>query len=305
MMTSPVRLATALGCCLGVAAPTPAAVLCQKKSGAVFVRVACKKKEAAVDLAQFGAVGPQGPPGVGPLTTCPADSVLVGTTCVDKYEASVWSIPAASTSLLARVQQGTVTLADLAGGGATEVSPSSSCTPGFPGTFPANGNWTGPLYAVSVAGVLPTACVTWFQAEQACALSGKRLLTDEEWQRAAAGTPDPGTDDGRTDCDVKSPGPVDTGSRSSCKSAWGVFDMVGNVEELVADWGEQPAGCTNWASSLGDDRTCMGGNGTNNLAGALIRGGYWNDGTDAGVFAVYGFGSPSLAGGGLGFRCAR
>jgi formylglycine-generating enzyme required for sulfatase activity len=28
---------------------------------------------------------------------------------------------------------------------------------------------------------------------------------------------------------------VNTGSRASCKSSWGVFDMVGNVLEWVAD----------------------------------------------------------------------
>jgi hypothetical protein len=78
------------------AAATPAAVLCQRKrSGLVVVRRACKKKETALDLAQFGAVGPKGDkgdpgtpgaPGVGPLTTCPPDSVLVGTTCVGTYD---------------------------------------------------------------------------------------------------------------------------------------------------------------------------------------------------------------------------
>ena len=43
--------------------PASGAVLCQKKSGVVVVRAACKKKETALDLAQFGAVGPKGDPG--------------------------------------------------------------------------------------------------------------------------------------------------------------------------------------------------------------------------------------------------
>lgn len=38
-------------------------VLCTKKSGAVVRRTACKKKEAALDLSQFGALGPKGDPG--------------------------------------------------------------------------------------------------------------------------------------------------------------------------------------------------------------------------------------------------
>src|SRR5262249_2522029 len=39
---------------------------------------------------------------------CPPDSVQVGTLCVDTYEASVWSIPAANTSLIKKVQKGKV-----------------------------------------------------------------------------------------------------------------------------------------------------------------------------------------------------
>ena len=52
--------------------------------------------------------------------TCPADSVPVGTACVDKYEASVWSVPNPETStLVARLKKGRVTLGDLVAGGAT------------------------------------------------------------------------------------------------------------------------------------------------------------------------------------------
>ena len=36
--------------------PAGAAVLCQKKSGAVFVRSACKKKEMALDVSGLGLV---------------------------------------------------------------------------------------------------------------------------------------------------------------------------------------------------------------------------------------------------------
>jgi hypothetical protein len=57
-------------CAVGLAAlsltwvaPVRAAMLCQKRSGAIFVRTACKQKETRLNLAQFGAVGPKGDKG--------------------------------------------------------------------------------------------------------------------------------------------------------------------------------------------------------------------------------------------------
>ena len=51
MRTSVILLAALM------ASPCPGAVLCQRKSGAIFAREACKKKETAVDLTQFGVLG--------------------------------------------------------------------------------------------------------------------------------------------------------------------------------------------------------------------------------------------------------
>jgi hypothetical protein len=91
-----------------------------------------------------------------------------------------------STALIKKIQQGQVTLADLQASGASRIDCSHDAS-GF--DFPS-GNWRFQnIFAVSIAGVLPTDCLTWFQASQACALSGKRLLTHYEWQTAAVGTP--------------------------------------------------------------------------------------------------------------------
>jgi formylglycine-generating enzyme required for sulfatase activity len=110
---------------------------------------------------------------------------------------------------------------------------------------------------------------------------------------------------------------VSTGSRSSCKSAWGVFDMVGNVDEWVADWADNngPSPCTDWTTSAsfpGNDQSCFGGPGGNGPSGlpvALLRGGTFRtgffNGTDAGVFAVDADGIPANSDGAIGFRCAR
>ncbi len=260
-----------------------------------------------------GPAGPAGPPGPAGSpdtpdqvrdkfftgTSCVGNSVndilvKVGPLCVDRYEASVWSNP-----------DGTGTAYGVFG-----------VQTAYPGGFPATGNWTTAVYAVSRAGVLPSTGLTWFQAQQACALSGKRLLTNAEWQMAAAGTPDPGAGgNGTTQCNTITTGPVATGSAGNCASNWGVQDMVGNVWEWVADWIQ--GNTTPWAPSTTTTNATYGSDwmyGTNpatfqggglNFPVALLRGGFWPGGAGVGVFALTACCGPSFADGNSGFRCAR
>jgi len=270
---------------------------------------------------------------------CPPDSVRVGPNCVDKYEASVWSIPPANVELLRKARLGRVTLQDLQGGGASQLGAlvQTACTGNEYGAgFPRTGNWTTPVYALSVAGVLPSSCITWFQAEQACRLADKRLLRNEEWQAAAAGTPDPGVDDDQaTTCATTSPAPALTGSRSGCKSNWGAHDMVGNVWEWTSTWMDQGAGCTSYSAEFGDDLSCTGANTVEatpsaaaesrvgrrgSLAqgggadqgpiskyfpGVITRGGNFSIGLRSGVFTTFVGAVPFTASPGTGFRCGR
>ena len=277
--------------------------------------------------------------------TCPPDAVRVGPVCVDRWEASVWRVPAADTKLVKKIQQGKATLAELQARSATQVStmPPGTCEdvtygPGFPNT----GNWTEPLYAVSVPGVFPSTCITWFQAEQACRLSGKRLITNQEWQAAAQGTPDPGlADDQSTTCATRADsfGSL-TGSRAACVSAWGANDMVGNAWEWTADWLPVATSCIDWPAGLGidGDFLCIGQAGGGviptspspirrvrgrplgrragfrrveetqpvpGVPGGIIRGGNFGIGERGGVFAIYAGIPVYTRSRSTGFRCAR
>ena len=218
------------------------------------------------------------------LPRCEADAILVGGVCVDKYEASVWSDPP-GTSMGSQY--------GLSGDDYPCAKDGRDCH--------------GRIYARSLAGVVPSANITWFQAQQACANVGKRLPTNAEWQRAAAGTPDTGgADDGSTTC-VTAAGAVQaSGSRSGCVSRWGTYDMVGNVREWVAEWMPKSDGCPGWGS-FSDDEMCLAGTDRSaSFPAALIRGGSAGSGAAAGPLAVAAdaFG-PGSSAGVVGFRCVR
>jgi formylglycine-generating enzyme required for sulfatase activity len=236
-----------------------------------------------------------------PVKKCSDDAVVAGTVCLDKYEASVWRVT--DPSVVKKIQNGKVTAADLSG--STQLGTAGDdyapCTDD--GQSCAND-----IYAVSVEGVTPSAYVTWFQAQEACANSAKRLPTNAEWQVGANGTPDTGgADNGTTDCntDNLAPGVTATGARSGCVSARGAFDMVGNLSEWVADWVPRSTACPDWGG-FSDDYMCLSGaSTTSNGPAALVRGADFLNVTNAGPLAVNGGIEPSFSLVGLGFRCAR
>jgi len=219
---------------------------------------------------------------------CPSDMVRVGPICVDKYEASVWD-------------------AETGGNQVTDLT--TACNP--------NGNDCNAIYARSVDGVMPASNITWFQAQQACANVGKRLLTNAEWQMAAAGTPDPGVNaDPATGCNTNSGAKANAGASSgagagaACVSRWGVFDMVGNVHEWVADWiqGDGPFSTAYFAGAgYGGDAVHAydSSNSSNNFPAAVYRGGAYGAGTAAGIFAFFSSQAPDASADVIGFRCAK
>ncbi|MGH7411231.1 MAG: SUMF1/EgtB/PvdO family nonheme iron enzyme [Candidatus Methylomirabilis sp.] len=248
---------------------------------------------------------------------CPPDSVAVGPACLDTHEASVWEVPPTETGLIRKIKKGKATLADLTSPAAVAagVVQRGVASDDYGAGCPHSGNGCVDFYAVSIPGVTPSVFLTWLQAAAAARNAGKRLPSNQEWQAAALGTPDPGVSAAASaDCNTANGGGmgvdavVPTGSRANCFSDVAAFDMVGNLDEWVADWVPRSTACPGWGV-FSDDFMCLAGASISSGPGALIRGGNFSDGTDAGVFAVDSgtppAGSSGSSGSDLGFRAAR
>ncbi len=250
--------------------------------------------------------------------------VKVGDFWIDRYESSIFpNSNCGGVQIL---------------GGASGIPEEIAGSQADQGSFPRNGHWLIPLYACSVPGETPSQTITWFQAQQACGLAGKRLCTNAEWQMAVAGTPDPGAwpdtdysdgcsgDAAGWQCNTCSGAVRVTGGAPDgderCESHFGAMDMIGNVLEWVDLWGQAgedvvgfSAGSSSfpWPSGYGDDGlrnfngTSQLGSGTWAPGGvaAALRGGHYGYHEAAGAFSIWMLHSPSYRSGGYGARCCK
>ncbi|MCX7944568.1 MAG: bifunctional serine/threonine-protein kinase/formylglycine-generating enzyme family protein [Deltaproteobacteria bacterium] len=97
-------------------------------------------------------------------------------------------------------------------------------------------------------GVMPRTSVSFEEAEKLCMEQGKRICSEEEWERACKGTSmlkypydnifDPNACNAESNLGEEKKVAV-SGSFPKCKSTYGVYDMSGNVAEWVLMKGGQ------------------------------------------------------------------
>jgi formylglycine-generating enzyme required for sulfatase activity len=173
--------------------------------------------------------------------------------------------------------------------------------------------------AASKEGNEPWRFVTRDQAMQLCARSEKRLPTSVEWYALALGMAD-----GPTTCNTATRSVAPTGSFAECISPHGAYDLVGNVWEWVRDdvingtYKERALPETGYVAQVDENGMAVASTDTPDQlfnadyfwsqsegAYGIIRGGYYDSGNDAGVYAVHADTLPTSASPGIGFRCVR
>jgi len=121
----------------------------------------------------------------------------------------------------------------------------------------------------------PILGINWFDAVKYCEWEGKRLPTEEEWEKAAKGEDSrryPWGDNfdyskaNLSDNPERSRGIKEVDSLEDGKSPYGVFNMVGNVWEWTASWYKSYPGSTYESPKFGEKLKVARGNSASPIA---------------------------------------
>lgn len=159
---------------------------------------------------------------------------------------------------------------------------------------PEDGRW-GPRYTDFSRPDQPITGVNWYQARAYCRAAGKDLPTEAQWEKAARGSEGelyPWGDalvscdhaviqdrKGRS-CGVKKRGTSSTGRVLAVGSRpagrYGIFDLIGNVEEWVLDWyTDDYDACGEACSGIDPRGPCDGKSPCPGRVHRIVRGGSW------------------------------
>ncbi len=220
---------------------------------------------------------------------CPSGMVEVGAvpgiTCVDTYEVSAGSeCPISSPTSLIESQKN-VNTKECGGESKAEVEPW-----GF---------------------------ITRDQAVQICARRNTRLPNASEWYALTIGMTDV-----EESCNVESKSRSLTGALSQCVTPAGAYDLVGNLWEWVSDdvidgsWSGRTLPLNGYVAQIDNAGMAVVTETTeNDLYGkdyfwsrtdgafGMVRGGYYDSGTDGGMYTVHADTPTNAASAGIGFRC--
>lgn len=162
---------------------------------------------------------------------------------------------------------------------------------------------TNPSYFSKCGDLCPVENVSWVQADSYCKKVGKRLPTEAEWEIAARGGMNTIYGCGKSSQCVKSFGWYNENSNEKTHpvaqktpNAYGLYDMMGNVREWVADWYNAEEYSKTFQSNP---------EGPKSGPGKVVRGGSWYGDVNATRPAYRYYEVPNMRRSFLGFRCVE